>query len=271
MADLGQHRDGERRPRGFYHRFAWAYDLIVDRPGGPQVAAVADAFTRAGLERGAVLVDAGCGTGTYASGLAARGFQVIAVDRSPELLAEARARAHRDGLDVEIVCADFLAGWAPARRAEGVLCRGVLNDLLTDDERTGAFRAFGSWLRPGGVLLADVRDRASSVRRYGAGRRLEREVRRGDDVLRFVSTATMDPASDLVHVLERWSGTAGGAVVDEQDRFTMRCWTWEGLEASSRAAGFGRVARLAADALGARGDRLVALMRKPDASVSGKP
>src|SRR3954451_11172615 len=35
MGDLGQHRDSDHRPRALYHRFAWAYDLIVDRPGGP--------------------------------------------------------------------------------------------------------------------------------------------------------------------------------------------------------------------------------------------
>jgi SAM-dependent methyltransferase len=193
-----------------------------------------DAFRRAGVERGAVLVDAGCGTGTYACGLAAGGFEVIAVDRSAELVVEARARTRGDRLDVEFVCADFTAGWAPGRGVDGVLCRGVLNDLLSDGERTRAFEAFGSWLRPGGLLLVDVRDRASSVQRYSGGRRLERTVRRGDDVLVFVSTTTMDPGSDLLHVVEHWSGTVGGAAVDEQNRFTMRCWTWEGLQELAR-------------------------------------
>jgi SAM-dependent methyltransferase len=262
MADLAQYRDCDHRPRAFYHRFAWAYDLIVGHPGGPHVAAVVDAFARGGLERGAVMVDAGCGTGAYACGLAARGFKVIAVDKSTELAAEARARAQRDELDVEFVCADFTAGWAPAHRVDGVLCRGVLNDLLSDDERTRAFEAFGSWLRPSGVLLVDVRDRASSGRRYSGGRRLERAVRRGDDVLTFVSRTTMDPGSDLLQVVEHWSGTVGGTAVDEENRFTMRCWTWEGLQQVAQAAGFGLVAALAADTLGARDDRLVALAHR---------
>src|SRR6185437_11410371 len=259
MADLGQHRDSDHRPRAFYHRFAWAYDLIVDRPGGPDVAAVVDVFTQAGLERGAVLVDAGCGTGAYACGLADSGFEVIAVDKSTELVAESRARAQRDGLEVEFVCVDFTAGWAPTRRVDVVLCRGVLNDLLGDDERTRAFEGFGSWLGPSGALLADVRDRASSARRYSSGRRLERTVRQEKDVLTFVSTTTMDPGSDLLQVVEHWSGTVGRAAVEEENRFTMRCWTWEGLQELTQAAGFSRVAALAADVLGARDDRLVAL------------
>ena len=262
MADVSQHRDCDSRPRGFCHRFAWAYDLIVDRPGGPDVAAVGDAFMRAGLERGAVLVDAGCGTGTYACGLAAGGFEVIAVDRSAALGAEAQARARGDRLDVEFVCADFTAGWAPGRGVDGALCRGVLNDLLSDDERKRAFEAFGSWLRPGGMLLVDVRDRASSAQRYSGGRRLERTVRRGDDALVLVSTTTMDPGSDLLLVVEHWAGTVDGVAVDEQNRFVMRCWTWEELQELSRATGFRRVASLAADVLGARDDRLVALAHR---------
>ena len=64
------------------------------------------------------------------------------------------------------------------------------------------------------------------------------------------------------YAVEHWSGTVGGAAVDEQNRFTMRCWTWEGLQELSRAAGFGRVADLAADVLGARDDRLVALAHR---------
>jgi SAM-dependent methyltransferase len=262
MAEPGLHRDSGPGPRAFYHRFAWAYDLIVDGSAGPDVAAVVDAFTAAGVERGAVVVDAGCGTGTYARGLAARGLKVIAVDTSAELLAVARARAQRDRLDLEFVCADFTAGWAPRCRVDGVLSRGVLNDLLSDHERARAFAAFGTWLRPSGVLLADVRDRESSARRYSGGRRMQRTVRRGDDVLTFVSTTMMDPASALLRVVEHWSGTAEGTGVDEENRFAMRCWTWQELRELARAAGFDRVLALAPDVMGARDDRLVALAQR---------
>jgi hypothetical protein len=61
----------------------------------------------------------------------------------------------------------------------------------------------------------------------------------------------MDPGSDLLQIVERWSGSVGGAAVDEEHRFTMRCWTWEGHQAVV-CRGFGRVAALTADALGAQ-------------------
>jgi hypothetical protein len=48
----------------------------------------------------------------------------------------------------------------------------------------------------------------------------------------------MDPWSDLLQVVEHWSGTVGGAAVDEENRFNMRCWIWDGLQELSQAAGF---------------------------------
>src|SRR6478609_5890219 len=43
------------------------------------------------------VLDLGCGTGRHASLLAERGYDVTGVDRSPAMLAEARAREVRGG------------------------------------------------------------------------------------------------------------------------------------------------------------------------------
>jgi SAM-dependent methyltransferase len=248
--------------RAFYHRFAWAYDLIVERPGGPEVDAVAAVFARHGVGRGASVVDAGCGTGAYATELALRGFTVTGVDRSRDLVVQAEERARRQGADVESYCADFTLGWRPTRPADGVLCRGVLNDLIDDDDRQRAFASFASWLRPDGTLLVDVRDRESSLRRYDGGRTFERRVDRDADTLTFTSTTTMEPGSDILQLVERWAGTVGDVPVDEEGTFTMRCWTWNSLEDVAHAAGFRNVSSLEARVVGARGDRLVAVARR---------
>src|SRR4051812_4000273 len=224
-------RDGERvEDRPFYHCFAWAYDLIIDPPGERQLAAIAEAFAHAGVNPGASLVDAGCGTGAYALGLAALGFGVTAVDSSHELLAEAEARAQAAAADVELACGDFTRGWRPAQLADGVLCRGVLNDLLDDAGRQRALASFASWLRPGGALLLDVRDAAASGKRYATPRTFERTVSRGDDTLTFTSISEMEASSHILRVVERWSGTVGGVPVEAANQFAMRCWTWDELD-----------------------------------------
>jgi SAM-dependent methyltransferase len=156
-------------PRPLYHELAWAYDALV-APAGIGAAFVAATLAARGVQPGALVVDAGCGTGAHSRALAARGYRVIGIDASAELIAQAR----RESPSLELVVAD-LRDWRPAEPAAAVLCRGVLNDLLT--EREAALRALGEMLAPGGVLVADVRDWERSAARYAGGRGAESRAR----------------------------------------------------------------------------------------------
>jgi SAM-dependent methyltransferase len=53
-------------------------------------------------ERGRLL-DVGCGTGRYALALAARGFEVVAVDESPAMISRARAKPGGERVDFRIL------------------------------------------------------------------------------------------------------------------------------------------------------------------------
>jgi ubiquinone/menaquinone biosynthesis C-methylase UbiE len=52
-------------PRPFYGAFAWAYDLLSDRPVAAECATIAALFTARGRPPGARVLDAGGGTGRY--------------------------------------------------------------------------------------------------------------------------------------------------------------------------------------------------------------
>ena len=82
--------------------------MLVPDPAGGAVGDVAHRLPALGVPAGALVIDAGCGTGRYARGLAGAGFRVIGVDRSPALIAEARAASPPAA--VTYVCAD-LAAW----------------------------------------------------------------------------------------------------------------------------------------------------------------
>src|SRR4051795_10315929 len=147
---------------------------------------------------------------------------------------------------------------APPRPVDAVLCRGVLNDLAADADRSGAFTAFARRLRPGGVLVADVRDWDATARRYGAGpvwteRVVEAEGRR----LRFTAETTLDPERRAMRVRERYAAVAGGAAVERAGVFEMRCFTRGELRALPAGAGFARAGVRAGAEAGAAPDRLV--------------
>ena len=77
-----------RRP--FYAEYAWAFDLLVDRPFRKECAAMVGWMVERGVLPGSKLLDAGCGTGRHAVELARRGYLVHGIDVSQELIAETK-------------------------------------------------------------------------------------------------------------------------------------------------------------------------------------
>src|SRR5688572_24643653 len=146
----------EQSSRPFYGEYAWAFDLLIDRPVGQECAAITAWFSERGILPGATLLDAGCGTGRYAGELARRGYAVEGVDQSSELIETARQSVRGHGNSVSFRVGDLLA--LPAAQYDGILCRGVLNDFVSDDTRLSVFVAFARALRPAGVLILDVRE-----------------------------------------------------------------------------------------------------------------
>ena len=138
--------------RPLYAERAEAYDQLFADPVEPWVDVVCAVHPPPGA-----LLDAGCGTGRHAEALAACGFDVTLVDASEALLAQARARLP----SVSAHLAD-LRSLSLGRSFDVIACRGVLNDIIEDRDREAVLRAFAAHLSPGGVVVADVRDRAAT-------------------------------------------------------------------------------------------------------------
>src|SRR5580765_2575471 len=126
-----------RRP--FYTEYAWAFDLLIDRPVRKECAVIAAWLIDRGVLPGAEILDAGCGTGRYAIELARRGYIVRGVDLSPELV-DIATRAVGDSIDrVSFSVGDI--AHLPTSGYAAILCRGVLNDVIADAGRDAVFRA----------------------------------------------------------------------------------------------------------------------------------
>ena len=211
--------------RPFYHRFAWAYDLLQSENVSARLDFIEASLAKLGVSRSARVLDAGCGTGRYAAGLAIRGFKAIGVDRSPELIAVAAAR-DKGGPSADFIVSDLLTATC-SEPFDGVVCRGVLNDFLDDADRRSIFRQFAAWLRPGGILLFDVRLWSETVERYAGKPVNDRTVDLPDGRLRFRSNTRIDHESLRMIVHERFDVQQNGDSVSTENVFVMRPWTTE--------------------------------------------
>ncbi len=225
--------------RPFYDEYAWAYEFIVNPPSEGQLDFIADAFAQRGVGAGSLVLDAGCGVGRYADGLARRGYVVEGVDRSSSLIDEAhRLAGEEGGLAVSFRVGDILE-LSPEARFDGLLCRGVLNDLLDGQSRERAFSSFAGALRRRDALVLDVREWEATARRKIREPLFEKTVETPRGSLTFQSVTRVDPGTRRLLVEERHTLRAGGVERVSAYDFQMRCWTREELEARMSRAGFG--------------------------------
>jgi SAM-dependent methyltransferase len=254
-----------RRP--FYAEYAWAFDLLIDRPVRKECAVMASWLFERGVLPGAKLLDAGCGTGRYAAELARRGYVVHGIDSSPELVGVAMPSI--SGCEtLSFAVGDFLA--LPMAGYDAILCRGVLNDFNDDGRRESAFAAFAHALRPSGVLMLDVREWEASAERKAREPVFKKSVATDRGMLTFTSVTELDFENRLLLLHERHTLIDAGRELSSEYQFVMRCWTRDELDAGFTRNGFDRVGYFGAYDAGMEiggTDRLVAVAQLSKAAV----
>jgi SAM-dependent methyltransferase len=103
------------------------------------------------------VLDVGCGAGAFAARLAQHSEQVDAVDRSAEMIDEARRRAPGN---VTCVLADVLADPLPGKDYDAIVSISALHHMPLED----ALPVLAAALRPGGVLAAVALPRTDLLR-----------------------------------------------------------------------------------------------------------
>jgi len=114
---------------------------------------------------GTLWLDAGCGTGTLARSLAARGCGVVGVDAAPEMVAAANQSLGSENQSgrLSFVRVKTIARLAlDDRSLDGILCSSVL-EYQPDPE--ACLTEFARVLKPRGLLLVSVPNRDSMARR----------------------------------------------------------------------------------------------------------
>lgn len=142
-----------------YTDFAGVYDRLMDgTPYGQWCENVVQELTGHGIHDGLVL-ELGCGTGNLTELLASRGYDMIGVDCSDEMLNIACDKKEKSGHDILYLNQDMrefeLYGTV---RAVVSVCDS-LNYLLEDEDLTACFRLVNNYLDPGGIFIFDFNTR----------------------------------------------------------------------------------------------------------------
>src|SRR5690242_11129208 len=114
------------------------------------------------LEPHSFVVDLCCGTGHLSRELVARGYHVVGIDRSLQMLKIASDRVPQ----ASFVCADARS-FALGPAAAVVSTFDSLNHLLTPADLSKAFRSAAESLEPGGLFVFDINTPAAYQSEWG--------------------------------------------------------------------------------------------------------
>ena len=142
-----------------YTGFAAVYDIFMDNvPYEEWGEYIHSLLKDRGIEDG-ILLDLGCGTGTMTEKLADYGYDMIGVDNSEEMLAEAVEKREQSGRSILYLNQDMrefeLYGTV---RAVISLC-DTMNYLTEYDDLVNVCRLVNNYLDPQGIFIFDFNTR----------------------------------------------------------------------------------------------------------------
>ena len=102
------------------------------------------------------ILDAGCGYGRIAVPLAQAGYKIVGIDVSPLMLAEAKRRADRAAISIDLQLGDLCRLPYDDDSFDVVLCMWLtFNELLNQNDQLAALAEMSRVVRPEGWCLID--------------------------------------------------------------------------------------------------------------------
>jgi SAM-dependent methyltransferase len=245
-----------------YGDFAAAYDGLMEDARYARRAEFLDRVLRREKSPVRTVLDLGCGTGTIACLLAERGYQVIAVDASEDMLAEAaqKAAALEQGQPPFFVCQGMERLDLGQQVDAAVSTLDAINYLTRQRDLEQTFARVSRHLRPGGRFLFDVNS-PYKLRRMDGQIYLD-ETEESYCVWR---TDFSEKTKICTYWVDLFRLGPGGRWERSWEEHRERAWEPEELTAALKKAGFDRVeirADLRRKAPGLQEDRLNFLCTK---------
>lgn len=216
-----------------YGDFAKVYDMFMDNVNYEDWAAyLTERLKEYGIHDGLVL-ELGCGTGTMTELLAEAGYDMIGVDNSGEMLAEAMEKRAESGHDILYLLQDMqnfeLYGTV---RAIISVCDSM-NYLTEEEDLLAVFQLANNYLDPGGLFIFDV----NTVYKYQEilGERTIAENREDGS---FIWENSYDPETGInVYELALFLPREDGLYEKDEEIHYQRAYSKERLEELIAQAG----------------------------------
>ena len=104
-----------------------------------------------------IILDLACGTGTMTRALALRGYDMIGVDGSEDMLSEAYIKGDDEGVEgILYLCQDMRSFELYGTVGATVCCLDSINYLLTESDIEKTFSLVHNYSDPDGLFLFDV-------------------------------------------------------------------------------------------------------------------
>ncbi len=135
-----------------YSSFAWGYDALTDNIEYQKFVDYYEAIFQKMNLKPELVLDLGCGTGTVAAMMAQRGYDMIGIDISEEMLDIAQTKAQQV-LFLQQDMTDFeLYGTVDVIYS----ALDAVNYILYKKDLKRMFRLIHNYLNPGGIFIFDI-------------------------------------------------------------------------------------------------------------------
>jgi SAM-dependent methyltransferase len=215
--------------------YAGAYDdLYQDKDYAAECDLLERVFSEYARPAVHSVLDLGCGTGGHSAVLAERGYTVVGVDRSADMLRRARERASGARFEVGDITAIDLNETFDAV----VIMFAVLGYLTCNSDIQRALGAARRHLRPGGVLFADVWYGPAVLAQRPSERVKVIDLPNSGQVIR-VASSVLDTRRDVCTVnYHLWRMESRRLVAEAREQHAMRYFFEPELESLLASAGF---------------------------------
>ncbi len=221
-----------------YGFFSNVYDTLTQNVNySARADYIADLLTENGIT-GGILLDLACGTGTLSVEMAQRGFDVIGVDASGEMLSIAMNNAYEKGKQILFLCQPMQQLDLYGTINAAICTLDSINHLTDPADVQATFDKVSLFTEPGGIFIFDI-NTVYKHRNILADNTFVYDM---EDVY-CVWQNSLDAETDTVQIdLDIFELASDGAYEREQESFCERAYPLPEIKAMLTKAGFETVA-----------------------------